>query len=104
MLSTNRDFQYIGELKIKESKYLKDNIKPKDDKLNWLMLEVNNRKYSFIYKIEKPGKAEYLIPFQIKIWFLMPEILKKKLTINKSYKVYRDMEYIGEVKIIKEIT
>lgn len=100
MLSTNRDFHFIGELNIKKSSSIQSYTQPKDDKTNWLFLKIENKEFSFIYEIKDPLNAQYNKPFVIELSFLLFEEVKKIIKINHNYKVLRAEEFIGSVKIV----
>lgn len=101
MLSTNRQFNYLGELTIKKSKLLADNSKPADDNTNWLFLKDKGHQYSFVYKINEPLLAEFGKPFEIKIAFTMAEEIKEIITFNCDYEVLRGPESLGKLKLIE---
>jgi hypothetical protein len=101
----NRRYQYIGELTIKKSSALKDCALPKDDILPWLFLiidEKEGKRFTFLYKIEQPTEAVFEEPFNIQMAFIMEKI-KKTVQLNQTYNVWRGEEFIGSVKIIRDI-
>lgn len=102
MLSENREYHIIGKLNIKRSRVLDINCLPKDDNQNWLFLGVENKRFSFVYKIDKPDEANYSIPFQIKMAFTVDyDVIKKGVFINHSYEVLRGEESIGSAEIVE---
>lgn len=100
MISTDRDFHYSGELVLKRSYLLDSKNQPKDDKTNWLFLEIGERQFSFIYKIENPLQASYNKPFNAIFSFIFIEDVKKFIQLNQTYNVLRGPELIGSIKII----
>lgn len=102
MLSENREFHYTGSLKLNKSIVLNAPNQPKDDKVNWLFLQIEERKYSFLYKILEPLKAEYNKPFTVKLSFTMIEVVKNIIKLNNTYTIFRGNEYIGTLNM-KEI-
>jgi len=103
MISIEREFHYIGEMKIKKSKMLGVNIKPNDDKTNWLFLKVGEKQYGFIYKIDVLKKVNYNIPFRVKMSFMLLNEVKKVLISNNKYEVLRGDEKIGDIRIISSL-
>lgn len=105
MLTTNREFHYLGELNISLSKMLKSNLNPKDDEVNWLFLVLNhNYRYSFVYKIMEDQSVTYNSPFKIFLAFTFYDFVKSEIQIDQEYSVQRGEEYIGKVKILKKLT
>ena len=104
MLTTNREFHYLGELNISLSKMLKPNLNPQDDEINWLFLVLNESyRYSFVYKIIENQSVSYNSPFQILLAFTFYDSVKKEIKIGQQYSVQRGEEYIGNVKILKSL-
>ena len=103
MLSTDRKFHFTAELNIKKSKLLKSHISPKDDEVNWMFINLDNIKYSFVYKVENPANAQYNYPFEIKIAFTFYDLVENKLELERLYMVFRGEEEVGTIKLIKHI-
>jgi len=103
MLSTNRKFHFIGELNIKKSKLLKSYVTPKDDEVNWMFINLDNNRYSFVYEIEDPQNAKYNLPFRIKLAFTFYNLIEDKLELDGIYSVLRGEEEIGIIKLIELI-
>lgn len=101
MLSENRKFHFIAELKLHKSRVLKMQTLPKEDVINWLFLTLDNIQYSFVYKIENPENAEYEKPFRVFLAFTAFELLKSIIRFNQVYPVMRGQEEIGEVEILE---
>jgi len=103
MISIDREFHFTGEMTIKRSHLLGANSQPKDDKTNWLFLKIEERQFSFIYKIDEPINASYDNPFSAKLSFMLIDEVKKILKSNQSYEVLRGPETIGMVKIVSTL-
>lgn len=103
MLTENREYNYIGKLTLHRSKILDVKHQPKDDKVNWLFLNTENKQFSFVYKIENPLKANYDTPFKVRLSFTMIEMLVNVVKLNCVYEVSRGQEIIGTVKLIKAL-
>ena len=101
MLSDNRNFQCVGELKIKKSKLLKSKKRPIEDEVNWMFLAIGDYTYSFVYKIEDPENSQYDVPFSVQIAFTFFDIVKDKLILNCKYPVLRGQEEVGTI-ILKD--
>lgn len=102
MLSENRLFHYIGELTITDGNNLDVKL-PKDDIVNWLFMGIEECRYGFIYKIISPQTAQYFIPFEVQMSFLMPEIMAELAMCGEKYEVYRGEKIIGNVKLLSII-
>lgn len=100
MITENREFHYTCELTLHRSHVLDSDSQPKDDIVNWLLLKVGEKQFSFVYKINDPVKASYNIPFYAKLSFVMIEVVKNIIQLNHSYEVIRGHEVIGNVRII----
>ena len=92
-------FQFTGSLRLKKSRNLDINY-PSEDEVNWLFLEYDFYKYSFIYSIYNPEKAAYDLYFKASLKFLMPEKITPLIDSKLEYKVYRGQEEIGVIKDI----
>lgn len=104
MLTTNREFHYLGELNISRSKMLKSNLHPQDDEINWLFLVLNeNYRYSFVYKIIENQTVSYNSPFKIFLAFTFYDFVKEEIKVGQQYSVQRGEEYIGNVKILEKL-
>lgn len=103
MLTENRKYNFIGELTLKKSSVLPAGERPKDDKVNWLFLNIGTQQFSFIYKIENPLQANYEEPFKVDLAFTMIEIAKENIELNCEYEVLRGEEIIGNLKLNKEL-
>ncbi|WP_418124369.1 hypothetical protein ACNFU2_06900 [Chryseobacterium sp. PTM-20240506] len=104
MLTTNREFHYVGELNISLSKMLKSNLNPKDDEVNWLFLVLNESyRYSFVYKIMENQSVSYNSPFKILLAFTFYDFVKNEIQIDQEYSVQRGEESVGKVKILKRL-
>lgn len=104
MLSTDREFHFIGELKIKKSRVLPADKMPKDDEVNWMFIELDEtNRCGFVYKIEDPNLAKYNIPFAVRIAITFYDLVKDKLELNKTYSVMRGEEKVGIIKLIQNI-
>ena len=100
-----RLYQYIGELTIKKSRFLKKNVLPKDDILKWFFLTMDERgekRYTFFYKIENPSKSFYGKPFIVQISFIM-EDMDRIIELGQTYGVWRGKKPIGFINIISNI-
>jgi hypothetical protein len=100
MISENRKYNFVGTLNLHRSRVLDVLCQPKDDKVNWLFLKVEEHQFSFVYTIEKPLEARYDEPFNAKLAFTMIESVKNNIQINYAYEVLRGQELIGFVNII----
>jgi hypothetical protein len=100
MLSENRVFHFIGTLTLNKSHLLGKNYQPRDDKVNWLFLNIEGAQYSFIYKIKKPLEAQYGQPFKAELAFTAIQMVKNIVRLNYPYQVSRGQEIIGTVKLI----
>ena len=94
-------FKYTGLLRIKKSEVVNIDF-PFEDKVNWLFMENNFHKYSFIYEIQNPKSANFDEVFRIKMKFLMDGI-DSIIDFNKTYLVYRGEEEIGFLHSIERI-
>ena len=104
MLTTNREFHYLGELDISLSKMLKSNSDPHDDEVNWLFLVLNQSyRYSFVYKILENQSVSYNSPFKILLAFTFYDFVKNEIQIDQQYSVQRGEENIGKVKILERL-
>lgn len=101
MLSENRKYNFIGQLVLHKSRVLTEQSQPKDDEVNWLFLNMGERQFSFVYKIEKPFEAKYDKPFTAALAFLMIEAVEKVIQLNQTYEILRGQEVIGTVKPIR---
>ncbi len=86
-------------LKIHRSKFLPKNSLPKDDVVKWLHIELENKRYTIVYRIIEEKQARYNCYFQINISYFRIDILKDLIIPNKLYKVFRGHEEIGVIKI-----
>ena len=104
MLTTDREFHYLGELNISLSKMLKSNSDPQNDEINWLFLVLNQSyRYSFVYKIMENQSVSYDSPFKILLAFTFYDFVEKEIQIGQEYSVQRGEEYIGKVKILNKL-
>ena len=102
MLSENRTYHAIGKLNISKSRVLKKDQRPRDDKQNWLFLSTEDRRFSFVYKIDQPELANYDMSFKIRMAFTVDhEVIKKFIHQNHAYEVLRGEELIGSVEMIE---
>ena len=100
MLTENRKYHFVGELILKRSRVLGVHTQPKDDKVNWLFLNLDGHQYSFVYKIENFLEAKYDKPFTAELAFLMDEVVKKTARLNHTYEILRGQEIIGILRLI----
>lgn len=103
MFTEEREYDYWGKLILKKSKILKEGCQPKDDKINWLFMKVDENLYSFVYKIESPSVAMYEEPFNAAFAFTMSDKVKEIAKMNQAYEVYRGPEPIGKVILKSKI-
>ena len=68
--------------------------------MNWLFLKVDNKLFSFIYKIKNPVSAVYNKPFECYMSFIVVDPINEHIKLNESYEVLRGMESIGTIKLI----
>lgn len=102
MLSENRIYHAIGMLNVSRSRALNNDLRPKDDKQNWLFLDVGHRRFSFVYKIDQPGLAKYNTPFKIILAFTIDyDVVTKFVYQNRAYDVLRGEEDIGSIEILE---
>ena len=104
MISEIRTYHFIGEIFLKRSRVLDKKMIPKDDKVNWLLLNTGERQFSFVYKIQNSLIADYEKSFNIYLSFLMEDAVKECVQLNKIYEVLRGEEKIGNVKLIQAFT
>lgn len=103
MLTEKRKYQFIGELKLQRSHVLAEQLQPKDDRVNWLFLNLEKHQYSFVYKIADPLEAKYGVAFKVCLSFTMIEVVSKKVMLQHEYKVLRGQELIGTVMLISSL-
>ena len=103
MLSTSREFHFLGELFLNRSRVLSEQLDPKDDKVNWLFLELDGHHYSFVYRIREPLMARYGQTFEADLSFTMIDKLSSVVKLGESYDLFRGQEPIGKVKIVSRI-
>ena len=103
MLTEDRGYNFVAELTLNKSRVLAEQSQPSDDKVNWLVLNVGERQFSFVYKIEKPLEAEYGRPFRADIAITMIEIAASIVELNHPYEVLRGQEIIGTARLIKPL-
>lgn len=103
MISKDRQYHFIGELTLSRSRVLKENLRPFDDKVNWLFLKDGYHLYSFVYEIENPVLAEYGKSFKAKLSFTTIEAVLNSLYLDHNYEVERGDESIGTVKLLSVI-
>ncbi|KQK24350.1 hypothetical protein AR438_17120 [Chryseobacterium aquaticum] len=104
MLTTDREFHYLGELNISQSKMLESNLNPQNDEINWLFLVLDESyRYSFVYKIMDNQSVSYNSPFKILLAFTFYDFVENEIQIGQQYSVQRGEEYIGKVKIVKRL-
>jgi hypothetical protein len=70
---------------------------------NWLFLVIDERRFSFVYKIEKQDEALYNEPFNISIAITMIDLAKTLIKINQSYSIMRAEEIIGNMEVISDL-
>ncbi len=99
MLIENREYNFVGELNLNRSRVLGQLSQPKDDKVNWLFLNVGEQQFSFVYKIENPIEAKYGFFFKVKLSFTMIELARKIIKLNHTYEVLRGQEIIGTIRL-----
>ncbi|WP_420553526.1 hypothetical protein [Tenacibaculum aiptasiae] len=97
----NREYNYLGSLKIRRSKLISKEEKPQDDVVKWFSLNVNGINYSFIYDIIEKNEATYDKFFEVRISLINFDLIKREIVLKKSYNVYRGEEMIGEIKLHK---
>lgn len=100
MLTENRKYNFVGELTLNRSLVLDDLCQPKDDVVNWSFLLIEERLFSFVYKINNPLEAKYGEPFRADLAFTMIEVLKDNLELNRKYQVFRGQENVGTLRLI----
>jgi hypothetical protein len=103
MLTENRKYNFIGELCLNRSRVLGEQFQPKDDKVNWLFLNVGDHQFSFVYKIENPKEAEYGKPFKVELAFTMVETVAAIVKLNHPYEILRGQEIVGTVSLINSL-
>lgn len=103
MLTENRKYNFIGELTLNRSRVLNKQSQPKDDKVNWLYLNIGNHQFSFVYKIVNPLEAKYNKPFKSELAFTMIEAVIGIVKLNRSYEVLRGQEVVGTVTLINAL-
>jgi hypothetical protein len=103
MLSINRKFNYKGELIMHKSNVADSPDYPKDEKVNWLFLKLDNHLFSFVYKAENLEEAKYGEPFYVDLAFTMVEEVSKYIKFNNSYEILKGQETIGSVIITSSI-
>lgn len=96
----NRKYNFVGELLLNRSRVLNERDQPKDDKTNWLFLDIGGQQFSFAYEIENPLEARYGKPFKAKLAFTMSEIINDFIKLNTRYEVLRGQEVIGKIIIL----
>lgn len=101
MLSENREYHYIGKLEVHKSKVLGAPNIPKDDKVNWLFLQIEERQYSFVYKIIEPLEARYDKPYNAKLSFTMIEVVRNIIKLNHTYVILRGEESVGTLNLVE---
>lgn len=100
MISIDREFHFEGVLTIKRSHILGTNIQPKDDIVNWFFIKIKEKQFSFIYKIVEPKSANYSLPLNAKLSFMLINEVETHIKLNEIYDVLRGTEAIGTVQII----
>lgn len=100
MLTENRKYNFVGELILNRSHVLYEQSQPKDDKVNWLFIKIENQQFSFVYKIENPIDARYGKSFKVKLAFTMIETIREIIQLHHSYDVFRGQEYVGALSIL----
>jgi hypothetical protein len=103
MLVENRKYHFIGELTLNKSRVLGEQCLPKDDKVNWLFLNLEKQQFSFVYKFENPLEARYEKPFKIKLAFTMIETVRDVIELNCFYEVLRGQELAGRIVLIESL-
>lgn len=103
MLTTNRKYDFVGELTLKRSRVLGEQSHPKDDNVNWLFLNAGEHQFSVVYKIEDPSAAEYDKPFRADLAITMIETAQAIVELNRAYEVLRGEEHIGTVRLLNPL-
>jgi hypothetical protein len=68
-----------------------------------LFLSVNDKLYSFVYKIDEPMSAKYGEPFTAYVAFTAIEYLHNTLELNISYELFRHNEPVGFIKLLQKL-
>lgn len=103
MLSENRKYHFVGELTLHQSKVINAPSRPKEDQVNWLFLNIEERQFSFVYKLQNPARAIYEEPFKADLAFTMIEAVQELINMNTIYNVSRGPELIGTIRIIRAL-
>lgn len=101
MILKGDNYQFVGRLFLKRSRVLPPKSQPKDDVVHWLFLKIDDKRLSFVYKIQDPDRAIYESYFNAYIRFTMYESIERVVELDRSYEVLRGEESIGRLVVTK---